>query len=127
MSTNQRYSLFLTIRKIELIYCQSQIIFGIIKESRRKEKCMYTVIFGIAGCPTCKRAKEIAERLKNERDDFDFKYVDVQKENLSKRDIEKSAGKKIESIPQIFIDEHYLGDFNAFEQFAKKELGLYST
>ena len=31
---------------------------------------MLTVIFGREGCPYCVRAKDVAEKLANERDDF---------------------------------------------------------
>ncbi|CDK62495.1 Glutaredoxin 1 [Klebsiella pneumoniae IS10] len=33
---------------------------------------MFTVIFGRPGCPYCVRAKELAEKLTNERDDFNY-------------------------------------------------------
>ncbi len=47
---------------------------------------MFTVIFGREGCPFCVRAKEVAERLTQERDDFNFRYVDIIKEGVSKAD-----------------------------------------
>lgn len=34
---------------------------------------MQTVIFGRPGCPYCVRAKDLAEKLSNERDDFQKK------------------------------------------------------
>ena len=36
---------------------------------------MFTVIFGRPGCPYCVRAKELAEKLTNERDDFNYRYT----------------------------------------------------
>ena len=54
---------------------------------------MLTVIFGREGCPFCVRAKDVAEQLANERDDFKFRYIDIIKEGISKADLEKSAGK----------------------------------
>ncbi len=36
---------------------------------------MQTVIFGRPGCPYCVRAKDLAEKLSNERDDFQYQYV----------------------------------------------------
>ncbi len=38
---------------------------------------MQTVIFGRPGCPYCVRAKDLAEKLSNERDDFQYQYVDI--------------------------------------------------
>ena len=38
---------------------------------------MQTVIFGRPGCPYCVRAKDLAEKLSNEHDDFQYHYVDI--------------------------------------------------
>lgn len=35
------------------------------------------------------RAKELAEKLTEERDDFNFRYVDIHAEGISKADLEK--------------------------------------
>lgn len=50
---------------------------------------MFTVIFGRPGCPYCVRAKELAEKLSNERDDFNYRYIDIHAEGISKADLEK--------------------------------------
>ena len=86
---------------------------------------MFTVIFGRPGCPFCVRAKEVAEKLSTDREDFKFKYVDIQAEGISKADLEKSAGKPVETVPQIFIDQAHIGGFTEFEAYAKENLGLY--
>lgn len=49
---------------------------------------MFTVIFGRPACPFCVRAKNIAETLKEEREDFDFRYIDIHAEGISKADLE---------------------------------------
>lgn len=87
---------------------------------------MFTVIFGREGCPYCVRAKEVAERLKQDRDDFNFRYVDIIKEGVSKADLEKSAGKPCPTVPQIFVDQNHIGGFTDFEAYAKEHLGLYA-
>ena len=51
---------------------------------------MFTVIFGRPGCPFCVRAKEVAEQLKADRDDFDYRYVDIHEEGITKADLEKT-------------------------------------
>ena len=38
---------------------------------------MFVVIFGRPGCPYCVRAKNLAEKLKGEVADFDYRYVDI--------------------------------------------------
>lgn len=80
---------------------------------------MFTVIFGRSGCPYSVRAKELAEKLKHERDDFDYNYVDIQAEGITKADLAKKAGKPVETVPQIFIDEQHIGGCTDFEAYAK--------
>jgi len=50
---------------------------------------MYAVIFGRQGCPYCVRAKELAEKLSQERDDFSYRYVDINAEGITKEDLQK--------------------------------------
>jgi len=75
---------------------------------------MVTVIFGRPGCPYCVRAKELADKLSAERDDFSYQYVDIQAEGITKADLEKSAGKPVTTVPQIFIDEQHIGGYTDF-------------
>jgi glutaredoxin len=56
---------------------------------------MFTVIFGRPGCPYCVRAKELAEKLTNERDDFNYRYVDIHAEGISKADLEKPSANRL--------------------------------
>lgn len=86
---------------------------------------MYAVIFGRPGCPYCVRAKQIAEQLTEDRDDFKFRYVDIQAEGISKADLEKTVGKPVNTVPQIFLDEAHIGGCTEFEAHAKEHLGLY--
>ncbi|WP_325893047.1 GrxA family glutaredoxin [Grimontia sp. NTOU-MAR1] len=86
---------------------------------------MFVVIFGRPGCPFCVRAKDLADRLKEEREDFNYRYVDIHAEGISKADLEKTVGKPVETVPQIFADQVHVGGFTDFEAYAKENLGLY--
>jgi glutaredoxin 1 len=86
---------------------------------------MFVVIFGRPGCPYCVRAKELAETLKNDRDDFDYRYVDIQAEGITKADLEKTVGKPVTTVPQIFLDEKHIGGCTEFEAYAKEHLNLF--
>lgn len=88
---------------------------------------MFTVIFGRPGCPFCVRAKDVAEQLKADRDDFDYRYVDIQAEGITKADLEKTVGSPVHTVPQIFVDESHVGGFTEFEAYAKEHLGLYAA
>lgn len=69
--------------------------------------------------------KEHAETLKAKRDDFNYRYVDIQAEGISKADLEKTVGKPVETVPQIFIDQDHIGGCTEFEAYAKEHLGLF--
>lgn len=86
---------------------------------------MLTVIFGRPACPFCVRAKQIAEQLTEDRDDFEFRYVDIHAEGISKADLEKTIGKPVLTVPQIFVDEQHVGGCTEFEAYAREHLGLY--
>ncbi|MGL5799695.1 MAG: GrxA family glutaredoxin, partial [Plesiomonas sp.] len=69
---------------------------------------------------------ELAEKLSAERDDFRFRYIDIHAEGISKEDLEKTVGKPVATVPQIFIDQEHIGGCTDFEAYAKEHLSLYS-
>jgi len=77
--------------------------------------------------PLLRPAKELAEKLTAERDDFNFRYVDIHAEGISKADLEKTVGKPVETVPQIFLDQTHIGGFTDFEAYAKENLGLFAA
>lgn len=48
---------------------------------------MFVTIFGRPGCPYCVRAKNLAEKLKGKVADFDYRYVDIHAEGITKEDL----------------------------------------
>lgn len=83
---------------------------------------MLVIIYGRNQCSYCIKAKNLAEKLKNERNNFDYKYIDIIKENISKKDIAKKIGKTINTMPQIIIDDKYIGGYTDFEYYVKNIL-----
>ena len=81
---------------------------------------MLAVIFGRPGCPFCVRAKELAEQLSEARDDFNFRYIDIHEEGITKADMEKTIGKPVETVPQIFVDQTHIGGFTEFDQHVRE-------
>lgn len=75
-------------------------------------------IFGRPGCVFCTRAVQLCKD-KN----FDFRYVDIHEEGITKADLEKSVGKPVETVPQIFLGKEPIGGYT---EFAKKvaEMGV---
>lgn len=86
---------------------------------------MFAVIFGRPGCPYCVRAKALAEKLTEQRDDFSFRYVDIHAEGITKDDLSKTVGKPVETVPQIFLDKKYIGGCTDFEAYAKANVNLF--
>lgn len=66
-------------------------------------------IFGREGCGYCRRAKELCEIR-----GFDFKYIDINVEGITKADLEKTIGKPVETVPQIFVGNEHVGGYTEF-------------
>ncbi|GGY87097.1 MULTISPECIES: GrxA family glutaredoxin [Shewanella] len=81
---------------------------------------MHVVIFGRPGCPYCVRAKQLSDQLTEKRDDFSYKYVDIYEEGITKADLEKTVGKPVETVPQIFIDKEHIGGCTDFEAYVRE-------
>ncbi|MFB6422023.1 MAG: GrxA family glutaredoxin [Candidatus Malihini olakiniferum] len=86
---------------------------------------MFAVIFGRPGCSYCIRAIALAEKLTEQRDDFSFCYVDIHAKGITKDELSRAVGKPIETVPQIFLDEKYIGSCTDFEVYAKANLNLF--
>ncbi|MGV6807913.1 MAG: GrxA family glutaredoxin [bacterium] len=63
-------------------------------------------IFGHEQCPYCHRARQVLDQ-KN----LAYRYVDIHKENVSPADLEKTIGKPVRTVPQIFHGEQYVGGY----------------
>ncbi|MCO4787268.1 MAG: GrxA family glutaredoxin [Marinomonas atlantica] len=73
-------------------------------------------IFGRPGCGFCTRAKQLCE-IK----ELNFRYIDIHAENISKADLEKTVGKPVETVPQIFVGQEHIGGFTEFEQYVGQQ------
>jgi glutaredoxin 1 len=88
------------------------------------ERKMFVEIFGRPGCPYCVRAKQIAEQLTEERDDFEFRYVDINVAGLTKDDLPRAPASRSPLCRKIFLDEQHIGGCTDFEAYARANLGL---
>lgn len=70
---------------------------------------MFIVIFGKPNCPYCEIAKKSVEAFSSKTSGIVHRYIDIQKEGISKSDLERQAGKPVETVPQIFIDNTHIG------------------
>jgi glutaredoxin 1 len=74
-------------------------------------------IFGREGCGFCQRAKTLCE-IKG----LDFVYVDIHKEGISKADLEKTVGKPVLTVPQVFCGQQHIGGFTELDAFVKQQM-----
>ena len=74
-------------------------------------------IFGRQSCGFCRRAKQLCE-IRN----LVFRYVDIEEEGISKADLEKTIGRSVTTVPQIFHGKEYIGGFEDFDAFVKARL-----
>ena len=78
---------------------------------------MYVVIFGRDSCPYCVKAKELCEDVKGYIPGLEYRYVDIHEENIDKADLEKTIGQPVNTVPQIFVDEKYIGGYTEFNEY----------
>ena len=67
-------------------------------------------IFGRESCGFCRRAKQLCE-IKA----LEYRYIDIEKEGISRADLEKTIGKPVHTVPQIFHGQDYIGGFRELE------------
>lgn len=85
---------------------------------------MFVEIYGRLTCPYCTKAKALAEKMKGELADFDFKFVDMIAEGIEKQDLEPRVGKPVATVPQIFLDDAHVGGFSDFAPLVKEKFGI---
>ncbi|MCW9000828.1 MAG: GrxA family glutaredoxin, partial [Kangiellaceae bacterium] len=66
------------------------------------------------GCGFCTRAKQLCE-IKN----FEYKYINIWEEGISKEDLEKTIGKPVHTVPQVFHGEQHIGGFDDLEKYVQ--------
>ena len=81
---------------------------------------MFILIYGRSNCSYCTRAIELAKILKNKIHDCNFNYINIEKHGFSLEDLSKKIKKNIKTIPQIFINDNYIGGYEDFSIYVKK-------
>jgi len=71
-------------------------------------------IFGRPDCGFCVRAKQLLE-LKG----YEFRWIDINEEGISKADLEKTVGKPVDTVPQIFHGQDHVGGFTELNEYVK--------
>lgn len=71
-------------------------------------------IFGRSDCGYCVRAKQLLEKK-----ELEMRWIDIQKEGISKQDLEKTIGKPVETVPQIFHGKQHIGGYTELAEYVQ--------
>ena len=71
-------------------------------------------IFGRPDCGYCVRAKQLLETKQ-----YQFRWVDINQEGITKADLEKTIGKPVETVPQIFHGQDHIGGFTDLDTYVR--------
>lgn len=69
-------------------------------------------IYGRPSCGYCDMAKTVCENA-----GLQYRYVDMIAEQVSVQTLCEIVGADVRSVPQIFVDDKYIGGFNELRQF----------
>tara|TARA_B100000929_G_scaffold271961_1_gene243197 strand:- start:4925 stop:5176 length:252 start_codon:yes stop_codon:yes gene_type:complete len=78
---------------------------------------MLITIYGRENCPFCTKAKELAESIET----AETIYIDLARHGMTKADLQKTVGKPVETVPQIFVEGIHVGGFTEFQAKMKAE------
>jgi glutaredoxin 1 len=73
-------------------------------------------IYGRTSCGFCVRAIRLCETH-----DFEFKWVDMIEEDITKADIAQKIGEPVNTVPQIFVGEQHIGGYDEFSTFVRQQ------
>lgn len=72
-------------------------------------------IFGRQSCGYCVRAKQLLDDK-----GYEYRWVDIIAEGISKADLEKTIGKPVETVPQIFDGTEHVGGYTELTTHIEK-------
>jgi glutaredoxin 1 len=72
-------------------------------------------IFGRPDCGYCVRAKQLLEQ-----NELEMRWIDIQAEGISKADLEKTIGKPVETVPQIFHGKTHIGGYTELVKYIQE-------
>ncbi len=85
---------------------------------------MFIEIYGRLTCPYCTRAISLAEKMTEQLEDCQFEFIDMIAKNISKEDLEPRVGKRVATVPQIFMDNKHIGGCTEFQALVKQKFDI---
>lgn len=72
-------------------------------------------IYGRTTCGFCVRAQHLCEDR-----ELNYRYVDIEKEGLSKSDLSEITGQPVHTVPQILVGETLIGGYTEFARYMQQ-------
>ncbi|GAA3587226.1 GrxA family glutaredoxin [Marinobacter xestospongiae] len=76
-------------------------------------------IYGRMSCGFCVRARQLCE-VKG----YDYRFVDMIAEGISKGDLSETLGRPVVTVPQILVGDDYVGGCDEFFAFVRQQEAL---
>ena len=75
-------------------------------------------VYGRPGCGYCHLAVNTLQS-----NNFEFEYIDIYQQGLSKQDVAKRINQPVHTMPQILHGEHYVGGCTELMSYLKTQAG----
>lgn len=75
---------------------------------------MKVEIYGASWCQPCQRSKQLCIEK-----GLDYTFKDITQDLNARKEVEQRLGKKIDTVPQIFVDGQYVGGADEFRNYVK--------
>ncbi|BAS48566.1 GrxA family glutaredoxin [Aggregatibacter actinomycetemcomitans NUM4039] len=67
--------------------------------------------------------QNLSGKIKNTVENFDYRYIDIIEQGMSKEDIANIIGKPVQTVPQILISDKPIGGYTDFEALMAEQFG----
>lgn len=71
-------------------------------------------IYGHQACGFCRQSQ-----IALQANFIQFDYIDINKENINLDDLSQKVGKPVNTVPQIFYNDLYLGGYQALMEYLR--------
>ncbi|WMY97683.1 MAG: glutaredoxin domain-containing protein [Arsenophonus sp.] len=79
-------------------------------------------IFGRSKCSYCVSAINLAKKICKDNVIYQHEYIDINNKEHSNFFLIKNLKKKIKTVPQIFIENKYIGGYEEFKRYVEKNI-----
>lgn len=69
-------------------------------------------VYGRPGCGYCHMAQHALESA-----GYEYQYIDIYRQGLSKEDLAKRLGKPVRTVPQILHGDKYIGGYTELRSY----------